>query len=873
MAKFNAKLSTILNQQLPEYVVADHPKFAEFLKVYYQLLESAEIKVTSVQTTVGILLETETGQDNNLVLNATRIDTARTTLDGGDKIIYEESEFGKFERGETIKGSSSNAEAVILVEDLANGRLIISAQDKFKSGEQIVGQSSNATAILDDYKPNPVNNVVDLLNFRDPDKVISYFLTNMRDEFLATLPESLNADVNKRNLIKNIKSLYRSKGTQKGHELFFRLLFDEKSETLYPREQILKTSDGQFDSKKILRVLARVGDPASLIGRTITGVNSGATALIENLTKFQIGVDEVTELVLNPDTIQGTFTVGEEVQGTASDTDDYFVKADITGIPGKKTIANDGSLYDIPDSISVASGGEAAIFQIGEVGTGALTDIVIATPGQGYAVGDVINFNNTGTSGQGAEGFVRVVNGGIKDQNNSTSPATGDEDDIVLEGATTLGDSYDGNLIVQESGTGNGDITDVFLRKGGLGYLSLPTLSITSSGGTGGKVVGYGDEIGKVVQVKTIEHGKRYEESPSPPVLTFFQNAILKDISGVVPLLDAVTSGSKSGLIHSFDPTRNLLKFKNVTNGPFAVGDTLTFSNTTTAKIAKLDIANVTVEVASATDTDGAYISERGKLSEITMRVQDSLYYQDFSYVLRVGQSINQWRDAFKKTMHTTGFYFTGEVNVTSRVSMKMRSPVIGEVSGAINVGLFGLANTLFSTIFGRRLGTKSDGTSLRPKPHESGNIDSTDTTSDHFTANTRDVTLFDGGLKYEIQMRKRRTLNDLSGIPQTIATGHAYVGPRFKNLNKYANTIFGTGNPGSGITFKTFDEIKVTGTRTSFDGTTPIFYLSDPLNETGRNLKMNFAFPAELSFNADLFSNTLVNFDNTTKTFDDTTA
>ena len=39
------------------------------------------------------------------------------------------------------------------------------------------------------------------------------------------------------------------------------------------------------------------------------------------------------------------------------------------------------------------------------------------------------------------------------------------------------------------------------------------------------------------------------------------------------------------------------------------------------------------------------------------MRVQDSLYYQDFSYVLKVGQSINaDGEDAFKKTMHTQVF-------------------------------------------------------------------------------------------------------------------------------------------------------------------------------------------------------------------------
>ena len=38
------------------------------------------------------------------------------------------------------------------------------------------------------------------------------------------------------------------------------------------------------------------------------------------------------------------------------------------------------------------------------------------------------------------------------------------------------------------------------------------------------------------------------------------------------------------------------------------------------------------------------------------MRIQDSLYYQDYSYVIKVGQSIARWRDAFKKTMHTAGF-------------------------------------------------------------------------------------------------------------------------------------------------------------------------------------------------------------------------
>ena len=273
MAKFNDKISTILNSQLPEFVVADHPKFAQFLKVYYQLLESAELSIDTIEGTDGILLQSETGQTANLVLNSSRKDTARTLLDAGDKILLEESTYGKFTRGETVTGQTSKATAVVLVEDIANNRLIISAQDKFIDTEVIVGSSSGAQANITNYKPNPVNNIADLVNFRDPDNVINHYLTNMRDEFLATLPEQTAAGVDKRKLIKNIKSMYRAKGSVRGHEMFFRILFGETSETFYPREQMLKASDGQFDSLKVLRVIATVGDATQLTGRKINEYN------------------------------------------------------------------------------------------------------------------------------------------------------------------------------------------------------------------------------------------------------------------------------------------------------------------------------------------------------------------------------------------------------------------------------------------------------------------------------------------------------------------------------------------------------------------------------------------------------------------------
>jgi len=471
MAKFTDKISNLINQQVPEFVLEQHPKFLEFLKTYYTFMESAELGVTSVQTTDGILLETETAQTNELLLDGSRLDTDRTQLDAGDKVILESSTYGKFTRGETITGQTSNATTTVLAEDLDNGRLYISAQDKFIDGEQVVGNSSNATAIINNYKPNPVNNIQDLLNFRDPDKVISNFLTKFRNEFLNTLPETLSNGVDKRKLIKNIKSVYRAKGTNRGHELFFRLLFGLESETIYPRENIIRASDGNWDTTKILRVISTVGDTVNLIGRTITGETSSATAVIENAFKFQIGANEVTEFILNEDTISGTFQTSEIVRGTETDEDDIFIKATVTGIPNTTSLTNDGSLYNETDTVTVTGGGQGAIVQVDAIGRGGITEFVIGDGGSGYVIGDDLEFTNAGTGGGSARAKVSIVNGGLTQETSSSTT----EDHIVLEDETTRGDPYTGNKIVQESGTGSGDITDIRVISNGNNYKSLPT--------------------------------------------------------------------------------------------------------------------------------------------------------------------------------------------------------------------------------------------------------------------------------------------------------------------------------------------------------------------------------------------------------------
>lgn len=860
MAKFNDKISTLISSQLPDFVVDDHPQFVQFLKTYYQFMESAMLQVTSIENTDGITLENETGLTDNLLLDGSKISSERTQIDQGDKIIYEDSSYGKFSVGETITGLTSKATARVVAEDLSNGKIFISAQDKFVKNETIIGNDSNAQAVINDYRPNPVTTVQDLTNFRDPDKVISNFLTKFRDEFLKTIPETLANGLDKRHLIKNIKSMYRLKGTQAGHELFFRILFNQVSETFYPRTQMLRVSDGQWDTQKVLRAIATVGDTTNLVGREIKGSTTNATAIVESIKKFIIGNKEVTEFVLNINSMTGTFSIGEEITGTASDTDDFFIKANITGIPGTKTITNDGNLYATGDFLDVIGGGIGADIAISAIGSGSVSEIVIDNSGTGYSVGDKLVFDNTGTEGVNAEGFVSVVNGGIAGEDGTNA------EHILMEDETGRGDQYAGSKIVMEGATNSdlNDITDIFLINKGSGYTTLPKVSITSSG-TNANVLAHGTDIGRVIGLKTNELGEGYENSPSPTIK--FRNCLLlTNKSGNFNTNDTITGATSgaTGTLASYDADTSLLKVKDL-NTNFILNETITSTSSGSATVSRLDVASATIDVVSVADTDGKFLNEDGYVSEATMKVQDSKYYQDFSYVLKVGQSINDWRDSFKKTMHTSGFYFTGQVDLQSRLSLKIKAPITGVISGAIDTPLFNVLNVLFTTVFGRRLGTVDDGSNLRSDNMTSGTIHAGNDYEDPFTSNTRDVTLTRPPIEISMISRKRATIDGV-----LVKQGYAYAGPKFGTLNRFANTVFGVNSGGSKITFKELSAISIQGTRTSLDGRGAIFLATS--NKDGQLLKTNFAMPTQFAASQDVFDNTVANFAQTTLSFDDTT-
>ena len=850
--KFSKKITNLLGSQVPEFVLEQHPKFVEFVRTYFTFMESAELTILNSQSTEGILLETETGQTNNLILNASRLGSEATQIDAGGKILQETSSFGAFTQNEIIKGSTSKAEAVILAEDNNNnGKFIITTQDKFIEGETIIGQSSNASGVVGSYRPNPVQNIQDLLNFRDPDKVIQHFLNQFRNEFMKTIPEDLHEDINKRNLIKNIKSLYRTKGTAKGHEIFFRLLFGLKSETFYPREQMLRVSDGEFTFNRVLRCINPVGNTGQLIGRQITGTTSGATAIVENISRFQIGATLVSEFLLNEESITGTFSVGEVVQGTATDTDDLFIKSTITGIPGTFTITNDGALYQNNDNIKLIGGGGGSICQVENIGQGSISEFYINAAGNNYQIGDKLVFDNQNTDGAGAIAEVAVVNGAIAGETGSGY------DHIVYETATSKNDINPGDKIVLEEGIG--DITDIRLINGGSGYSTTPTVTVTSSTGVNAEIFAYGNEIGNLLGIKVIEAGSGHEQSPSPPTVAIPQSIIVLQANGNYATDETVTGGTSgnTGVVISWDSTRGILRLKDV-SGPFTGHEVLTGAlSGTTGLMAKTDLATSTVDVVAVSASEGKYVSEDGHLSETTMKIQDSLYYQDFSYVIKVGRTIDEWRDAFKKTMHPAGFYFTGQVNIESRLNVKNRMPVIGRVSGISASPFIAILNTLFATVFGRRLGTEDDGTTLRANA-QLGVADGSQAGvgGSPFASNTRDLTLKRTNIAFSFQFKpfyNFRTFNT--------NFGSVYAGPRLRSFDKY----FQRSMSASSMVWGRVAELRAIGTNTNADGSLLQY------GDLSTIAKTFITYPAEVLVPQGRFSNTQKKFSSGTATFDST--
>ena len=591
------KISTQVDGQLPDFIQSDHPIFSKFLKSYYEYLESGELRVKVNIDNLILELETES--------NVLAPDGSKVVLESGAGTD------GKFITGETITGATSKSTAKILVDDLGNTtpRLFITSQQKFITGETVTGGTSNASAVITRYRGNPVQNIQQLLDYADTDNTIYDFLDNFRDEFMNAIPKTLAAGVDQRNLIKNIRELYRAKGTSEGHKIFMRMLLGEDPELLYPNQYMMRASAGNWNNRPIMRVAPGVNVIADeVVGQTITGQTSQATGVIVSASVFAEGATAIIEFELNPNSLSTleTFQTGEELKAIST-SQDIPMTFTLKSIVSQGLVSSGGALYPLENPISFDTnaniGNGLATAKVSSIAYGSVGDIAIDAGGTLYEVGDPLVFTTTDSNTATAIGFVSIIDGAlVLDGTSDYQSEAGDF--LVIEDATTqslvgfqveLEKATTGNAreslllngtdasstnaghnidmevsLIQRTndkyGTGadrfaieagtdpSGVIARVFLQDGGAGYLTIPIVTVTSQSGTGQNLIATTDSIGAVEEVTISNQGFNYSSAPN---MEFRANFTLADVSGTFELGNTLTT--HTGTVVSFDSSSQLL--------------------------------------------------------------------------------------------------------------------------------------------------------------------------------------------------------------------------------------------------------------------------------------------------------------------------
>ena len=81
--------------------------------------------------------------------------------------------------------------------------------------------------------------------------------------------------------------------------------------------------------------------------------------------------------------------------------------------------------------------------------------------------------------------------------------------------------------------------------------------------------------------------------------------------------------------------------------------------------IDNISLAKGVLNIGSLTETPGKFIDDVGKPSEIVQKIQDSFFYQNFSYVIKTQSPINLWKEQILENNHPAGFNMFGQLQLT----------------------------------------------------------------------------------------------------------------------------------------------------------------------------------------------------------------
>ena len=298
-------ISSLIESQIPQFIVGEYPFFVKFLESYYaqQELSGGVLDIITNLTKYRDInfYSKDLLKESSKTTAVTGISDTTISVDNtdgfpdqglakvGDEVFFYQSKtdtsFTEISRG--VSGNTS-------LGDLYSTSTFVSTEAKT--------HSSGST----------VHNISNLFLYA--------LIQSFESEYLAGVPEKyLRGEIDKRTLIKNISSFYKAKGTKRSIQFIFNsLIASDDTDVYYPKDITLKSSESDWITDYTLKVIAVQGNPEDLVGKTI--VQSGdvyASAVVDNVRKAQtVDGTQIWELIIAPSSINNVFSVSNKTKLT-----------------------------------------------------------------------------------------------------------------------------------------------------------------------------------------------------------------------------------------------------------------------------------------------------------------------------------------------------------------------------------------------------------------------------------------------------------------------------------------------------------------------------------------------------------------------------
>jgi hypothetical protein len=267
---------------------------------------------------------------------------------------------------------------------------------------------------------NPLYHARRLPTYRDIDDTTDDFIVHFKEKYLKNI--QFDTATNKKLLVKNSLDLYRSKGTERSIDLFFKLVYGTSAEVNYPAEKIFRLSDGVYEKPEYLEIGYSIYN-IDYVGKQVVGQLSGAKAFVEKYIRRRAGKGYVNLLYISGR--QGDFKNGEVIGLNINNqpTFDITKRTKLIGSVKRVTVQTRGRNFAVGDIVKFVNsdrglGGLARVEAVNSVS--GLVDFIFIDGGYGYTLNaesiiseKVLNLDNV-TADYTSDQYYRLFERGIQ---------------------------------------------------------------------------------------------------------------------------------------------------------------------------------------------------------------------------------------------------------------------------------------------------------------------------------------------------------------------------------------------------------------------------------------------------------------------------